>query len=503
MRTHTLTGTWRVALVLFISGWFVWSAGVAQSAPPANRTKPSPVTPKKKPVYSYPVGSYEDDTLLLMPTKGAEQEEIDKAIKETGGRVVGKIENKNRTIYKLQVPKGKLTEVEKTLSEDENFKQVVRNLNMIPNATSGTGDPNLSGQWYLNSVRAKEAWILLHFNKIQLAPITIAVVDTGCQSSIKELSGGRCQPGYDASSDVYGAAIYGGGQVDVNNHGTWVATTAAANPNNGVGTAGVAPNANIYPIRVANSKGKSDLWKLMNGLNTIEDVISQGTPIKIVNISMNAAPPNTIANMLGAVGPMIQPYIDDLYGMGAIVFNAAGNDNKLDTSPMCPHLCVVSAMTNTNTRATFSNCGPSVWFTAPGQGITCSGRTGAVATLSGTSLASPVCAGVAALIWGVNPSLKNYDVLKIMTETCDRTKFKSYSANAFGYGQPDCVEAVKRIQPYLSSPPLPPTKDGGIDIRLLALCPPATISVNPINKNAQYQMLLKAWQQLMNSLIYE
>lgn len=464
----------------------------AQAAPPRSSGAKTPAkAPQKPPIY-YPPGSYEDDVLILVKKKDADQEEIDNAIKEVNGTVIDKLEHDGEVIYKVKTGKDQLIEAEKKLSKDENFKNILRNGTVQYQTTTNQTDPYLAQEWYLNAVRASEARKILQYNNFSLQPIVIAVIDSGSQSTIADLSQGRTLPGFDVLiQGATEAAGNGGGQIDGYNHGTWVATTAAANRRNGVGTAGVAPNAIIYPVRIADKTGKIDQWNMLKGLQHVWGQVYLGhIPIKIVNLSINAAPPNSFANVNG-YSSLVSDYAKAMYDKGCIVFNAAGNSGKLDNSPILPHLCVVSAIDSTKRRPSFSVYGAPIWFTCPGVNIYCSGRTGSVAALSGTSLASPICAATAALLWGAKPSLKNSELLSIMTQTCDRSFYGASGGQAnFGYGLPNCVAALRLIQPELVPLPPPP---------VLLTVPSGSISMQSYYKQ-RYQEELKTYNQLMLSL---
>lgn len=226
----------------------------------------------------------------------------------------------------------------------------------------------------------------------------------------------------------------GGARHDVQGHGTLVATTAAASANN-VMTAGIAPGATVYPVQIAGSNGMTDDIAIMAGLLNMS--ISGN---KIVNISYAAPPPVGFTNPL--LHAPLHVYMQEFHDLeGGLIFISAGNDGLFDPNPVVPYLNVVSAIDNSMNLASFSNWGNSISFTAPGKGIVCSDKTGAVATVNGTSFSSPIVASVAALVWNANPGLPNFAVENILRASC----FKAGSAPwtpYYGFGMPDASKAV-------------------------------------------------------------
>lgn len=128
---------------------------------------------------------------------------------------------------------------------------------------------------------------------------------------------------------------------------------------------------------------------------------------------------------------------------GGLVFNAAGNNGRLDSNPRRYYLIVVSAIDNKYGLASFSNYGNPIWFTAPGTAVWCSDRYGRAASVNGTSFASPICAAVAAMVWSANPALRNTQVEQILAQTCFKAGTATWT-QWFGYGMPNAEAAVRR-----------------------------------------------------------
>ncbi|MEJ4112977.1 S8 family peptidase [Corynebacterium kroppenstedtii] len=222
-------------------------------------------------------------------------------------------------------------------------------------------------------------------------------------------------------------------------HGTHVAGIAAANTDNGQGVAGVAPDARILPVRALGACG--------GRLSDIVDGIAWSAGKHIDGVPDNPNKANVINLSLGGDAPRCSaPYqraIDFANEQGATVAVAAGNDNT-DTSYTQPANCkgvmVVGATGPEGHRANYSNYGDAVDFGAPGGNHLPRGRHGGVVNeeagiwstvnkgetgqtepgyryLDGTSMATPLVAGVIALIKSAKPGITNPEIEKILRNT--------------------------------------------------------------------------------------
>lgn len=422
------------------------SASLATPALAAEEAKLKiPVGLVKKTAPAVP-SNYTPDILLVMPNANAENEEVENALKEAKGTLVGTMGEGRLKCLIYRTEKGHLEETEKKFTKDKNFRCVSRNYQfkaqLIPN------DPQFASQWHLGAVNAPRAWDMTTGGGTK-----IAVFDTGCQASVADLSG-KTLKGYDATTigarltvlggpgplgDLLGGlggALSGGAQTDVQGHGTLVATTAAATHNNSINVAGIAPGARVYPVQIAGSNGMTDDIAIMAGLL---NMMASGN--RIVNISYGAPPP------IGFTNPFLHAplhiYFQEYHDLkGGLIFLSSGNDGMFDPNPPVPYLNTVSAIDNSLSLADFSNWGTSVTFTAPGKGIVCTARNGAVRNVNGTSFSAPIVAGIAALIWNANPVLPNTWVEHILKASCTRAGGAMWTPY-YGYGMPNAEKAVK------------------------------------------------------------
>lgn len=398
------------------------------------------------PMVRQPNQSYMQDILLVMPNSGAEDENIQKALEEAHGTVIGTMGQGALKVLIIKTEKGKLAETEAKLAKDrKDFNVVQRNYchkaQFIPN------DPQFASEWHLPAINAHRAWDIT-----QGAGAKIAVFDSGCQASVQDLAGktdkgynahtpqawalaigSAFDPGLAALGSAIDSATGSGARTDNTGHGTMVATSAGATGNNLNNGAGVAPAAIVVPVKITDdSTALGDDLSVMAGLLNVMATHSA----KIVNISYSGmADPSR--------DPAMHVYFrafHDVYG--GILFVSAGNDGAHFSNGVMSYCNVVSAVDPSLNKADFSNWGNCITFTAPGVGIVLTDRLGRSIAADGTSFAAPICAGIAALVWRANPSLNNTQVETIMKATAVRTSGGGWTP-FFGFGMPDAFAAVR------------------------------------------------------------
>jgi hypothetical protein len=213
------------------------------------------------------------------------------------------------------------------------------------------------------------------------AGVTVYVIDTGVRSDHADLSG-RVVEGWSAIDD-------GRGTQDCNGHGTHVAGTIA-------GTSfGVAKDARIVAVRVLDCTGAGFASSLVSGISWV--VANHPGGPAVINLSVG-----------GPANSAVDRAVADAAARGILVVAAAGNDggDACAVSPARAGAAVTTgATTSSDARASYSNTGPCVDLFAPGSGITSAWSTSATAsaTLSGTSMAAPHVAGLAARLYQANP----------------------------------------------------------------------------------------------------
>lgn len=211
--------------------------------------------------------------------------------------------------------------------------------------------------------------------------VNVYVIDTGVRKSHVEF-GGRAYHGYSAIND-------GRGSDDCNGHGTHVAGTI------GGATYGVAKNVRIYAVRVLDCNGSGTNSGVIAG---VDWVTQNHIKPAVANMSLG-----------GGASTALDNAVRNSIAAGVVYAVAAGNENT-DACTKSParvdEAITVGSTTSSDARSSFSNYGTCVDIFAPGSNITSAWHTSDTATntISGTSMATPHVAGVAALYLESNPS---------------------------------------------------------------------------------------------------
>ncbi|GAA4669243.1 S8 family peptidase [Nocardioides nanhaiensis] len=213
------------------------------------------------------------------------------------------------------------------------------------------------------------------------AGVRAYVIDTGIRASHADF-GGRVTTGYSS-------VLLGNARNDCNGHGTHVAGTI------GGATYGLAKQVTLVPVQVLNCLGSGSNSGVIAGMDWV---------------ARNAVKP-AVANMSlgGGANEATDAAVKRMTDAGVTVVVAAGNEDAdaCTSSPArAASAITVGATTRTDARATFSNWGSCVDILAPGQDITSTWNSSNTSTntISGTSMASPHVAGVAALLLQGTPS---------------------------------------------------------------------------------------------------
>lgn len=209
-------------------------------------------------------------------------------------------------------------------------------------------------------------------------PIKVAVVDTGISTSHPDLLG-NLKGGTSAVS-------YTSSYNDDNGHGSHVAGTIAA-VNNSIGVVGVAREADLYAVKVLNRKGSGYVSDIIDGLDWAIE-----SEMDVVNMSLGSS----------AYSASFDLAVQRSVAAGIVVVASAGNSgpgaNTVGYPAKFANVIGVSATGSNDVIASFSSRGPEVDLAAPGVSVYSTYKGSAYSTLSGTSMASPHVAGVAALV---------------------------------------------------------------------------------------------------------
>lgn len=344
-------------------------------------------------------------------------------------------------IIKLRVPPGREAEAVAALRQagaELAQPNYVRRMALTPN------DSLYSQQWALSKINAPSAWDITTGS----SGIIVAVVDTGIDTGHPDRPQNLLL-GADYIADPTGNTPVSG---DPQGHGTHVSGIVAARMNNGTGVAGVAPGVSLMAVRVLDAGGSGTTDITAKGITYAAD---HGA--KIINLSLS-----------GYDSSSAEEYaINYAYGKGALVIAAAGNcyeggtDCDYKTNPrMYPaaslHVVAVAATDKNDGHAWYSETGDYVDLAAPGGtssyyaslGILSTCKSSDYCVKAGTSMAAPYVAGVAALVWSVNPSLTPDQVEAIMRQSAVDLGTAGRD-DTFGYGRVDAYQAVRQAQATL------------------------------------------------------
>lgn len=288
-------------------------------------------------------------------------------------------------------------------------------------ADQAPDDPFYAIQWPHRVTHIKEAWQALG-TSFSAANTILAVVDSGVDQGHPDLAG-RVLTGKNFTTDHPDLSLPLVNDVtDLIGHGTHVAGIAAGRGNDAQGMSGVAWDAKILPVKVV-GQSSSTLFQMLQGIQYAADYSSGGMAVRVVNVSLG------IVGYFGT-DALAEDALSYAWNKGVVVVISSGNEGGSVTDPAInPHGLVVSSTScfrvggfMSEYASGFSNRGDRIDLAAPGSNIFSSlpRNTNTVSTsfglltravgdnsaaidppygfLSGTSMAAPYVAGVAALV---------------------------------------------------------------------------------------------------------
>jgi serine protease len=305
-------------------------------------------------------------------------------------------------------------------------------------APAGT-DPMRGRQWDLAKIDGSDAW-----NRSTGSGAVVAVIDTGVDASHPDLAG-QVLTGFDEVNQVDGA------NTDLNGHGTHVAGTIAAVTGNGIGLSSIAPDVKILPIRVLKADGSGYSSDAANGI-----VYAADHGADVINMSLGSSDDDF----------SVSSAIAYARSRGVVVVAAAGNEHLKGNPTSYPAadagVIAVAATDSNDAVASYSNSGSYVDVAAPGSSILSTypvalNGTG-YAFMSGTSMASPHVAAVAALLRSADPSLTP-DQVESALESSATDLGAAGRDDDYGYGRIDAAAALAAVTPAATAPTTDPTPD--------------------------------------------
>ncbi len=325
----------------------------------------------------------------------------------------------------------------------------------------GPNDPLLAEQWALINtgqregkdradISALDAWAKTHGSQ----KVVVAVLDSGVDYTHPDLANNiwtrpdSLDPYFDEQlgevDDEHGFSALDNlrDPMDENGHGTHCAGIVGAEGDNGEGIAGVNWEVEIMPLKFMGAGGFGTTKDAIEAINYVIARKQAGVNVRVISASWGSRQKSR------ALGDVIRKA-----GEEGILFVAASGNNS-DNADRYPHypsgydlpnVLSVAALNRRDERASFSNYGPkSVHLAAPGAEILSTWLGGQYEEHSGTSMATPVVAGVAALVLSVEPNLSVAELKKRLMDSVD--KLDSLQGVVASGGRVNAARAVGAVK---------------------------------------------------------
>ena len=350
--------------------------------------------------------------------------------------------------YQVSVPQGYSVE-EAVAAFGSNPNVEYAEPNYIVRASATPNDPLFNQQWALSNpggtlplpgspigklgadIKATAGWEETKGSD----GIVIAILDTGVDLLHPDLKDKMYSNGRDFVNDDLDAS-------DDNGHGTVVAGVAGAETNNSEGIAGVAWDCKILPVKVLDKDGVGTVDIVSDGIMWAADQSANG--VKVINISWGLDVPSSV----------LRDAVEYAYDKGVVVVAAAGSTGAAEVQFPAAYenfVLAVAATDYSDTRYALSNSGAEIDVAAPGVDVMSTVPRGFYGPGSidygfwtGTSVAAPHVAGLAALIAGLKPFLTVDDIMNVIRFSAEDVNSTLYPGKDefIGYGRIDMEKAL-------------------------------------------------------------
>jgi serine protease len=270
----------------------------------------------------------------------------------------------------------------------------------------GANNTSNTGQWYLHRINAQAAWDIATGS----STIRVAVVDDAVQTTHPDLND-VCVPGRDVSDNDNNPNP----PDNTFSHGTHVAGIVGAETNNGTGIASIGFGISIIPVKATN-----EVEFITDGYEGVTWAINNGADV--INMSWGGSGGSQTGQNIMNAGNTA----------GVVLVAAAGNDDV--STVFYPagfnHVISVASTASSDAKSSFSNFGTWIDIASPGSAIRSTLPSNTYGVQSGTSMASPLVAGLCGLMLSVNPNLSPAEVLECLQITA--TNINGQNSNYIG-----------------------------------------------------------------------
>ncbi|MGQ9626391.1 MAG: S8 family peptidase [Anaerolineae bacterium] len=320
--------------------------------------------------------------------------------------------------------------------------------NYLVRAALTPNDPDFYWQWGLTQINAPAAWDVTTGS----GGMTVAIVDSGLDLDHPDLAeklwqnpgeipgNGRDDDGNGKVDDFNGWRFYNSGSEDNYvwddcGHGSHVAGIAGASTNNGLGVAGLSWGARLMAVRILDASCWGYVYDVAQGI-----IYAADEGADVINLSLA---------WYGSCTNTAQGAINHAYDKGSLVVAAAGNISGYIYPAACENVFGVAATDSWDNH--YYNSGSHVDVSAPGVNIYSTVPNDTYNYKSGTSMATPHVAGLAALVWPLYPDYTNDQLQKRIEQTAVDLGSPGWD-EYYGHGRIDAYQAVCR--PDLAADPL-------------------------------------------------
>ena len=350
--------------------------------------------------------------ILVMPHAGLPERALARIVKDSGGTGSRRIGQSQLRIVEL--PRGQEMQAVATLKRNPHIEFAELDRRVAPAAAPN--DPYFGSSWHLAKINASTAW-----DSSTGSGVTVAVLDTGVDAAHPDLSS-RIVPGWNFHDNNSNTS-------DVHGHGSAVAGAAAATMNNAIGVAAIAGQARIMPIRIADANAYAYWSTVAQGLTWAADNGARVANISYVGVAGSSA---------------VQSAAQYMKNKGGLVVVCAGNNNRDEGIAPTTTMIPVSATDENDLKTSFSSWGGFVAMSAPGINVWTTQRGGTYGQWWGTSIASPVTAGVVALMMARKPTLSAAQIESLLYASAVDLGASGRDP-VFGHGRVDAAAALRAV----------------------------------------------------------